>query len=358
MKKLLSVLLVFTLVLSVAATSMLSAGATSIEETDVAATSTLSVEATTIEETDLAATSTLSVGATSTDETDLAATSLLTVGATYVEQTDLAATRPTRVFFSDKPYEEVTNDKATVYGFLGDSDGDGDVSIIDCTAIQLYLADLGSLTSNGMMVSDVDRDGDVSVMDATEIQLWKAYLSSNPNISRSVYHLPFNTNSNDDVFEIIASRIMENGEYDEETDSYSVLFSRGLNFLNVSYFRGADNIHVSSMTLGEDLAKATSSYMYIYHNESSFQFSSFEYNEDFDPVFMAKGEGQINYFSPYKISTSCTTFESITASNESPSSYEEVKQNIETHMCTALTDIDKLLLAEFPYHFGHILNSK
>ncbi len=59
---------------------------------------------------------------------------------------------------------------------FGDVDGDGEVSIIDATAIQLHVAQLQLISDDLAMYGDVDDDGDISVMDATEIQLFIAGL--------------------------------------------------------------------------------------------------------------------------------------------------------------------------------------
>ncbi len=85
----------------------------------------------------------------------------------------------------------VTNDVSTVYeknysmsvfGFailnklnvktkLGDVDSDGEVSILDATAIQMHFAQIKQLTNKQIRYGDTDGDGDVSILDATEIQL-------------------------------------------------------------------------------------------------------------------------------------------------------------------------------------------
>lgn len=54
---------------------------------------------------------------------------------------------------------------------LGDVDMDGDLSIIDATHIQRYLAQLESFTSAQEGCADTDGDGIVSIFDATKIQL-------------------------------------------------------------------------------------------------------------------------------------------------------------------------------------------
>ena len=56
----------------------------------------------------------------------------------------------------------------------GDTDLDGDVSILDATLIQRFLAGLDTLTVEQKLAADVDGDGDVTIIDATLIQRWLA----------------------------------------------------------------------------------------------------------------------------------------------------------------------------------------
>lgn len=53
---------------------------------------------------------------------------------------------------------------------LGDVDCDGEVSIMDATAIQLYSAKKAEFTEVQLKLADTDKDSEVSVMDATQIQ--------------------------------------------------------------------------------------------------------------------------------------------------------------------------------------------
>lgn len=57
---------------------------------------------------------------------------------------------------------------------LGDADLDGEVTILDATAIQRYLADYITLSDDAMKTADADRDGDITILDATVIQRWLA----------------------------------------------------------------------------------------------------------------------------------------------------------------------------------------
>ena len=67
--------------------------------------------------------------------------------------------------------------------FLGDTDLDGKVTIVDVTCIQRHLADL-STDSFGEMVADTDEDGKVTINDATAIQRHLASMPTNQNIGK------------------------------------------------------------------------------------------------------------------------------------------------------------------------------
>ena len=69
---------------------------------------------------------------------------------------------------------------------LGDVDGDGEVTIIDATYIQRYLASIPLGFDFDEDVADTDDDGEVSILDATFIQRWLVSLSSNESIGKPV----------------------------------------------------------------------------------------------------------------------------------------------------------------------------
>lgn len=61
-------------------------------------------------------------------------------------------------------------------GLLGDTDSDGEVTVMDATAIQMHVAKLQSLTASQSKNGDTDGDGEITIMDATEIQMFVAKL--------------------------------------------------------------------------------------------------------------------------------------------------------------------------------------
>ena len=83
-----------------------------------------------------------------------------------------------KVVYGDKSItsEEFEITKASTTGKLGDVDGDGDITIMDATAVQLHIASLDVLNADELRRADTDGDGEISIMDATAIQLFVAKL--------------------------------------------------------------------------------------------------------------------------------------------------------------------------------------
>ena len=67
----------------------------------------------------------------------------------------------------------------------GDADGDGEVIILDATAIQRTLASL-PVDSFNEIAADVDGDGEVTIIDATFIQRWLANLPCPDGIGQPI----------------------------------------------------------------------------------------------------------------------------------------------------------------------------
>ena len=68
---------------------------------------------------------------------------------------------------------------------LGDADGDGEVTILDATAIQRNLVSL-PVDEYISEAADADGDNEVSILDATAIQRWLVSLPSNDEIGLPV----------------------------------------------------------------------------------------------------------------------------------------------------------------------------
>lgn len=69
----------------------------------------------------------------------------------------------------------VNGDVVTMYAQweklqLGDVDMDGEVTIMDATLVQKYIAHLEDLTDQQKRLADVNGDGEITILDSTEIQ--------------------------------------------------------------------------------------------------------------------------------------------------------------------------------------------
>ena len=73
-----------------------------------------------------------------------------------------------------KVFKNVCTGSVNLTVLLGDSDGDGSVTINDVTEIQRLLAEMTVFDDKGLLSSDADLDGVVTVNDATEIQRFLA----------------------------------------------------------------------------------------------------------------------------------------------------------------------------------------
>ena len=75
------------------------------------------------------------------------------------------------IFFMGE-YYEVPREQS----LLGDVNGDGDINIMDATAIQLHIASIEELDDSAISRADVDKNGNLTIMDTTFIQLYIAEL--------------------------------------------------------------------------------------------------------------------------------------------------------------------------------------
>ena len=83
------------------------------------------------------------------------------------------------------PTEQPTTPTEPKTIILGDVDGDGEVTIIDATAIQRHLASIPTATYIEK-AADADEDNEVTIIDATMIQRWLAQLPANDHIEKPI----------------------------------------------------------------------------------------------------------------------------------------------------------------------------
>ena len=57
---------------------------------------------------------------------------------------------------------------------IGDSNGDGNVDVLDAATIQKFASGMADMTSDQQYFADVNNDGVVDILDAAEIQKFAA----------------------------------------------------------------------------------------------------------------------------------------------------------------------------------------
>ena len=88
---------------------------------------------------------------------------------------------------NDVEYDYFDLDLVSAYPrLIGDSDDDGEVTILDATHIQRVLAGLDKHDADYHAAADVDADGEVSILDATSIQRWLVGLSAPDRIAEEL----------------------------------------------------------------------------------------------------------------------------------------------------------------------------
>lgn len=115
------------------------------------------------------------------------------------------------------PYTQIDG---YAYGYVGDVDGDNTITIMDATAIQLHIAQIEPLMATLQLLADVTADNHVTILDATEIQLFVAQLSDSQIIFHMLYS-PFDDfDPMLDTFDDIAKLLETKGTYDKQENHY------------------------------------------------------------------------------------------------------------------------------------------
>ncbi|MBR2715170.1 MAG: dockerin type I repeat-containing protein [Ruminococcus sp.] len=138
--------------------------------------------------------------------------------STSAAKADIATTDTPQFILTSEPYGEAHPINGFVYGYMGDADEDGVVTVMDATEIQLSCANLSELSETAALLADVDDDQEVTVIDATEIQLFAANMSQNDSITCTLYEDDRLTYSYDQIVDYLVNY----GTYDAEEQYYFI----------------------------------------------------------------------------------------------------------------------------------------
>lgn len=241
---------------------------------------------------------------------------LATEGTNRIKDFAPLGTTDDDIFYysSHYPYEEITYDGCTVYGYIGDTDGDGEVTVLDASLIQLSLVDKATLSENGYLLSDTDGDDSVSVLDAATIQLFLVGKSDNEYITRTVFAFVEETDRTL-AFDMISEMIMGIGTYEEEGDFY---------YIDYYDYYGEDVLGIVAVYLPEYKAIQIESALYSPENEimldsvidifrgmSVFVFDSFMSDANLETFYFDTiGNAELTSEEPDAFDIECGSFES------------------------------------------------
>lgn len=111
---------------------------------------------------------------------------LLTIGRSELAGLSLGAHKM-KLVFDDGEVEiplYITDTENEPVKLVGDTDLDGEITIIDASLIQRYDVNMTMLSDNQLAAADVDGDGFVTIVDATFIQRWLSNLPSTQRIGQ------------------------------------------------------------------------------------------------------------------------------------------------------------------------------
>lgn len=80
---------------------------------------------------------------------------------------------------------ELSSVDEACFGKMGDADTNRKINVKDATLIQKHLANIESLSENGMLLADVNEDGKISIKDATSIRKYIASIAIDDPVGKT-----------------------------------------------------------------------------------------------------------------------------------------------------------------------------
>lgn len=249
----------------------------------------------------LVAVSAFSTSAQSVDIADISK-AIENIELSFSIEDKIASLKARTYKVSEEPQVPYTDIDGYAYGYIGDVDGDDDVTVFDATAVQLYIAQLEPLMATLQLLADIDGDGEITIMDATEIQLYAARLSDSQRIFHMLYSPFEDFDPMLDTFDDITKAVKENGFYDDTEGCYSIaaLFEDEIGnqvYSTVDYYElyGDINFHSTTYDAQQDACMIVN--VTVNRGSKKFNFHSFYYTEDY-VFYEAEGTSELTNFTP------------------------------------------------------------
>ena len=236
------------------------------------------------------------------------------VDLSYSIEDKIASLKARTYKVSENPKAHYTDIDGYIYGYVGDVDGDDDVTIFDATAIQMHIAQLELIMPTQQLLADIDDDGEITIMDVTEIQLYAAQLSESQRIFHILYSPFDNFDPMLDTFDDIVNCVLENGFYDDTEDCYSlaVLYEEETGnqvYATVDYYEHYGELNFHSTTYIAELNECMLVNVTINKGSKKFHFDSCYYGEDYI-IYEAEGTSELKNLTPesYEFDTKFDSF--------------------------------------------------
>ncbi len=139
--------------------------------------------------------------------------------------TDTAQSDEQLYFVSDKIDKNDYTQQAL--GYIGDADNDKKITIMDVSTIQRYLVKLTQLNVTRELFSNVDRNEKIDITDATEIQRYIAQLTKNSNVGKYLCKMLAHSQKELEMFDEIADVIKEQGKSTTSSSGQTSYYIKG-----------------------------------------------------------------------------------------------------------------------------------
>ncbi len=254
-----------------------------------------------------------------------------TTGAATADVADTAA----NYLVSSKPFENITVANSKVYGFIGDTDQNKDISILDATQIQLSIAKLATLNSTATLLADTDRDNDISIIDVTNIQLYVAKVATSVKIGHTLYEITTSsTNVADQVIAFLKAHTVYDSQY--QWYRYSWHSEDYSEYVSISYRPDDGTISISS-----DNEDNLSVFITVKLEKDEYSFNYFsadKFDSNYNTIFSVFGEIKQVKSSDRKVTLTDYMFDT-----ESDLTFADVEKEVQTLINYAIPKAESLM---------------
>ena len=162
---------------------------------------------------------------------------LTLVAALVIGTVNTFAASSTGFDLSAKPGVPLDSVKGIPYGYIGDADLNGRITVKDATYIQKSVAKIVELNDNSMLLANVNFDANITIKDATAIQKYLAQITINEKVNHVIFAYKANLVNN--VFENPGNNFITEGAV--TVRPYKMYWSNGCLIADCYIINGTKN---------------------------------------------------------------------------------------------------------------------